>query len=290
MTAYGLWVALGAAAALVMAAALWKKEEEALPLANAALGAILGGFVGARLLYVLFRLGFYLEFGLWHALMVREGGFLLYGALLGAGIGIWLAGPDRRTWCHTMDLLAAPAMVMIAICRLAERTCSEGLGNWVEQGLLAQFPFAVQNEFGEMQLAVFRMEALCAVLIAFIVLRHPVKGRAALSLALYAACQVILESLRMDSSLKIGFVRVSQVLSGICLLLLSLRQGRTPQERLKRGTGVLILCGGVGGLEWALEKTWIGNGLIYLCMCVLCIGLFLLAAGTKRVNNRVKSV
>ena len=187
-----------------------------------ALWAIIPAFVLARLSYCLARFSFYfLEMGPMSVLRTWEGGFMLYGAALGALLGAGLLARRRRAdAAATLDEIACPGLLAVAICRLGEWTTGEGVGTWIENPLLMRLPFAVCNEYGEWQLAVFLWEALAAVvLLAFMLRVKGERGERALSaLLLYACCQVVLESLRMDSCLKVGFVRVSQVISAVVIL------------------------------------------------------------------------
>ncbi|MGN0773536.1 MAG: prolipoprotein diacylglyceryl transferase family protein [Candidatus Ventricola sp.] len=246
-----------------------------------ALGCIPAAFAGARLSYCLVRFSFYfLEMGPLSVLRTWEGGFLLYGAVLGALLAAALLA--RRCGAGaaaTLDELAVPGLLAVAVCRLGEGLTGEGVGAWVESAALMRFPFAVQNEFGEWQLAVFALEAAAALLMAFAVLR--VKAgtgeRIATALLLYACCQVVLENMRMDSCLRIGFVRVSQVISAVAILGVTvLRAYRAGGRALAiRRTVLLGVCAAlVGGIEWALDKTPVSNVLLYGVMIAACAVMY----------------
>ena len=213
-----------------------------------------------------------------------EGGFMLYGAVLGALLAAGLLA--RRCGAGvtaTLDELAVPGLLAVAVCRLGEGLTGEGVGAWVESAALMRFPFAVQNEFGEWQLAVFVLEAAAALLIALAVLRVQAgQGeRITTALLLYACCQVVLESLRMDSCLKIGFVRVSQVISAVVILgvtvLRAQRAGGRPLV-IRRAAGLGVCAALVGGVEWALDKTPVSNVLLYGVMIAACAAMYACAA------------
>lgn len=234
-------------------------------------------FAGARLAYCLARFSFYfLEMGPLYVLRTREGGFMLYGAVAGVLLGGLLLSRRRgASVAQTLDALAAPGMLAIAVCRLGEWTAGEGVGAWVESEWLMRFPLAVCNEYGEWQLAVFLMEAVAAaaILLYCLRIRQGSDIRAETALLLYACCQVVLESLRMDSCLKIGFVRVSQVISALVILavtaLRAYRAGGT-KRALLRAVPVAVCSALAGGIEWALDKTPVSNVLLYAAMIVLC--------------------
>ena len=107
------------------------------------------------------------------------------------------------------------------------------------------------------------------------VLRIPQgKGERALTaLLLYACCQIVLESLRMDGCIKVGFVRVSQVVSAVAVLFVTgIRAHRAGGMRLlgKRSAVVAVCTAVVGIIEWALDKTPVNNVLLYVLMIVCC--------------------
>ena len=218
VTPYGACVALAALAGAVLLDVAGKRYARVLPGGprTAAL-FMLCGFVGARLLYCLLRLPYYMEVGFVHMLMTREGGFLLYGALSGVAAAAWLlTRGDRGSFAEAMDELTLPGLAVIALCRLAEGFAGEGLGDWVEEGFFCRLPFAAPNVYGEYQWALFIPEALAAVCI-FAACRNEPTGegrRAQRALTLYAACQIVLESLRMDGVLKIDHRRQFPKYSG----------------------------------------------------------------------------
>ena len=300
VTPYGAVVTLAALAGIVLMDLAGKRYSRVLP-GGACTDAVFlfSGFAGARLLYCLFRLSYYKEIGFLHVLMTREGGFLLYGALLGIAAAAWFmtrrerlriqaeGGEDgpaaalRRVqgggFAEAMDELTLPGLCVIALCRLAEGFAGEGLGDWVEEGFFCRLPFAAPNAYGEYQWALFIPEAVAALCILFACRNVPAgKGtRAKHALLLYAACQIVFESLRMDSVLKIGFVRVSQVLSAVMILLILLSNMKEKGNGLRWAPVLLFGClvAAVGGIEWALDKTALPNGVLYALMAAACAGM-----------------
>lgn len=289
VTAYGLSVSFAALCAVMLLCALRRREARRIggtgtiwimgvvdPL-KLAVCCIPAALVGARLLYCLVRFSFFfLELGPLSVLNTRMGGFLLYGAVFGAMIAAaCLAKAEHVSIVNTLDDLAAPGMLAILICRLAEGTTTEGVGAWLENEALWRFPIAVQNEYGEWQLAVFMIEAaIAAVILVLLLVRRYEKGERILTaLLLYACCQAVCESLRMDSCLRIGFVRISQVISAVVILAVTLiralRYGSW-KTALQRALIVLACVAIVGGLEWALDKTEVDNRILYLAMSAAC--------------------
>lgn len=243
------------------------------------------GLIGGRLLYCLFRPGYYgFDAGLSAVLCTWEGGFLLWGAAGGVlGAAAALARRKKTRLLPLLDDLAAPGLLVVALCRLAEGLAGEGLGAWMENPAFARFPIAVQNAYGEWQLAVFLFEALAALAMMIAVLR--IKGEAGrrieAALMIYACAQVFFESLRMDGCLRIGFVRVSQVLSAVVILTLTCASAR-------RRVGTAAACMAlIGVIEWALDKTQVSSlllygGMILLCACMAAGGL---GAGTRNAEE-----
>ena len=291
-TPYGVCLALAALAAYALLTGLRRREARAL----CPDGAASIGFIGradalelmlcaapaallcARLSYCLIRFSFYfMEMGPVSVLRYWEGGGLLWGAAAGAlGAAALLARRRGASVAMTLDELAAPGLLAIAIARLGEWPTGEGVGAWIENEALMRLPFAVMNAYEEWQLAVFLFEAAAALLLLIPVLKKRAGSgeRILTALLLFASCQVMLESLRMDSCLKIGFVRVAQVASAVVILAVTaIRAARRGKKALVRRCALVLLGTAlVGGMEWALEKTPVDNVLIYALMFTVCAG------------------
>ena len=287
LTGYGIAVAAAALIGMAAFESELKRERVASTALPFAFFVTLSAFLAARALYCAIRLPYYLfDAGPAHMLRTREGGFLLYGAMLGAAV--CTACCARRmgfSFAERMDRLAVPGMLSVAVCRLGEGFAKEGLGNWVENEALWHLPFAIQNSYGEYQWALFLEEAITALAIsALLLMKKPGKAgeRALSTLLLYACCQIVLESLRVDSVLKIGFVRVSQVLSAAAILLVLVVRRRC--DRKAMGVRILLfalLLGCIGGIEWALDKTGIPAAALYAGMIACCALLGRLAGRPK---------
>lgn len=242
-----------------------------------ALWCIPAALLLARLGYCLSRFSFFfVEMGPVSVLRLHEGGFMLYGAAAGALLAASaLARKKGTSIAAALDEIAAPGLLAVAICRLFEWTTTEGVGAWVEYDWQMRFPISVMNEYGEWQLAVFLMEAAAAVVILMIALREK-QGRGErimTALLLYAACQVVFESLRMDGCLKLGFVRISQVISAVVILAVTVIRAQRCGGRkaaFARGAIVLACVAVVGVIEWALDKTPVSNVLLYAAMTAAC--------------------
>ena len=298
--AYGL--ALTAAAALAWLLLGRTAAAEGLPRGTAArcmLWAVPLSALGARIAYCLFNLSWFLQEGVGFFFQWQRGGFVFYGALLGGLLALYAVSRlNSLSFGRLADAAAAPAALVIACGRLAEGLVGVGYGRnildwfdpyqeqsmiaWEDPSPLFRFPFGAPDHYGDWNFAIFVPEALAAAVILVILLRvRPVKpgGRALLLVLLYAACQAILESMRQDSVQRWGFVRVSQLLSGVAVAAVLFICCR----RLHRGfpaawAGILLCMGVVMAMEFALEQkigflVWMRMDVCYLVMLLACLGM-----------------
>ena len=129
---------------------------------------------------------------------------------------------------------------------------------------------------------------MCTGLLAIALTRLTVKrsgGRAVMMVLLYAATQILCESLRQDSVLRWGFVRVNQVvgavvIAGVLVLCFCLTRNRS-WRKLAGSFGLMLMgMGVVMAMEFALEKKisaieFVPMDVCYLVMagaCALMIG------------------
>ena len=277
---YGLAVAGAAVVALLLAAWNFRKAKLDMNLLSwfAPLAIVLG-VLGARVGFCLAAWDYVAQDGLTFMLEFTRGGFMLYGALAGCVAALVIACRICKTCpACAADALAAPGMVMIALCRLAEGLVEQGYGwpiadwfmedtsmslfTWADPSILYRFPFGVADYYGGYKWAVFVFEALVALGIAIALTRLTVKrsgGRAVMMVLLYAATQILCESLRQDSVLRWGFVRVNQIvgavlIAGVLVLCFCLTKNR--DWRKFAGSFALLLLGAglVMAMEFALEK------------------------------------
>lgn len=284
---YGFGVALAALAGFLVLRQAGRGEKPGAT--TLALYVIPCALVGARLLFCVVQYEYlFLEVGPLFVLQTWNGGFLLWGALLGgAGGALLTARRANANALSVLDRLACPALAAIVLCRLAEFFTTEGRGLWLEEGsFFCRFPFAAQNEYGEWQLAVFLWEAAAAFLILLRCRRHEGKpgDRALVMLICYSACQIVFESLRMDSTPRFGFVRASQLFAGIalalCAVLRACREGNAKSAAL-HGLGVFLYIGTVVGVEFAIDKTQIPLPVCYGIMIAATLLLLWRVLGRK---------
>lgn len=158
--------------------------------------------------------------GYWFAFW--QNGQMMYGGILGAVIALALAGGKDRF--RLMDAYAPSAALMIAFARIAEGFSGQGYGEyWYgESDFFCRFPFMAYDPYYESWAwSLFMAGAVIAlVLFAVLLKRKPAFAgdRMLTLLGLYAAAQVVLESLRRDEYLRWGFIRSEELLSGAVIL------------------------------------------------------------------------
>ncbi len=307
---YGIAVALAAAMGLVMMHCTGKKAG--LKQGTAGVFAVLAvplGTVFAHMLYSLIRFDWLMEKGFSHLFRLTDGGYVLYGTVLGCFLAALLAAKlCNEPLGRLLDAAAAPAALTIALCRLAEGLVGQGYGRYLadwfdgESGMslfaledtsfLEHFPFAVQDMYEEWCWAVFVLEALFALVILVVLLKTKTRrsgSKASLLMLLYAAAQALCEGLREDAVLRWGFVRVNQILSALvvagvlvwCWLRIPQKQ-RSPKQIIGAWCGTLCGMLLVIAMEFAVEKKivfleWLPMDVCYLItalagvLMVMCI-------------------
>ena len=304
---WGLVIAAAAAVSLLLMWLIGKKRG-----LKAGTAAVFG-VIAIPLCVLLGRAGFYL---LMLSRMkvtgvqffdLRHGGMMLYSAAAGGVLAAFLTAKITKTsFGKIADCAAAPAALMIAAGRFAEYLTGAGYGYpvydwfdientygrsfiaWEEPEILCRFPFAVQDPFyGGWMFAINLLEGIAAIVFLVVLLRmKPRKdgGAAVLLLMMYAACQVVLESMREDEVLMINYMKVSQLLSALALLgtlMICLKKAAAPAKEWIVGIITLLVLAGVAtAMEFALEQKigfldWMRGDLCYLVMTLCCAGMFI---------------
>lgn len=287
---YGVWIIAGLAACMLALA--WQTNfQKALPvLGTVVLSAILG-FAAAKAVYVLVQLEDTVIYdGLAAFFYLDADSFCFFGGAAGAFGGILLSArlfrQPKMEWLN----LAAPCVpLMIAFLRAGEKHLGTiGVGAFVPEGsLLARFPFAVTNSYGEHLYAIFYLEMLLALVLAIGLLLCR-KGkwfsiRAQLCAFYLALPQIWCESLRARC-IKWGFVRVEQLLCALLVLGMlayacSRMKGIASAGRRWWPVAVAVLMIVVIGLlEYALDKTNIPVTACYTMM-IAALGVIGLLEG-----------
>lgn len=250
-TLFGLtlhWYGLLIAAAVLLAVFLCTVREKRFGLQdgtglNLALVCVPAGIVFARAYYVAFNWKLYAANPV-EALYIWQGGLAVYGGIIGGAVGAAVYAAVKRIRFLDLADLVAPALALgQCIGRWGNFLNQEAYGAAVRIPALQFFPVAVQIEGSGWHCATFFYESLwCALIVCALLTaerRHALRrsGDGFFWYAfLYAAERMIVEGLRTDS-LYFGPVRISQLLSLIVLLALSVllvfrRRGAEPWLRI----------------------------------------------------------
>ena len=319
---WGALIAAAALAALLLTAAAGKKrglKAGTAPLFGAL--AVPLCLLAGRAGYYLFNLNRFTVLGI-PFFDLRSGGLMLYGAVAGGLAAAFLAARITGTpFARITDCAAAPAALMIAAGRFGEYLTGAGFGYsvydwfdientygrsfiaWEEPEILCRFPFAVQDAFyGNWMFAINLLEGIAAVVFLVILLRmKPRKegGAAVLLMAMYAACQIVFESMREDETVMINFMKVSQLISALVLLgalILCLRRAKADAGTSAARIALLLLLAGIAtAMEFALEQkigflTWMRGDLCYLVMTLCCAGMLATVHGVwKKAYDIVRA-
>ena len=219
VTPYSLMLLLGALAG----AALSLRKKQIRPLLPA---AILGALILGHVVWVLFC-PFDLEAPEGKGYMLLrpwQGGYTLYGALLGGALGALIAGKlSGVKWLDALDALAPGACAVIFFGRLGEYFTGEGIGRETGVEWTHFFPLSVctyhddfDPMFDEWRYVIWFWEALAALVLLFVLLRHERKAapghQTAIFLTVLGTTQILLEQMRRDNYLRlIVFVRFNQL-------------------------------------------------------------------------------
>lgn len=298
LTAFGLCVVLGAMLGVAAAVLLGRKNPGVNASLSLSLATMLGALLGGRIVYCLTNLSFILVDlgGAGFIPQLWQGGYTLYGAVLGGGAGAWLyAKAARQKPARMLDLAAAGGAIALAFERMGEKFTSQGLGEYLWEETWCRFPFAVQSVYGDWQIPVFFYEALAALVIFIVLCCMVNKSRAGRTaetfIILLGVTQIILESLREDEFIRFGFVRFSQLAAAITMAFVifpriyrMVKQGGwTPWQVIRL---VLFLLGIVTIIliEFALDKSTIDNVILYFVMA----GTLIVMAVTMLVDGKAK--
>ncbi len=287
---YGASLALGIAACLLPLLLSLRRAGEQKRLLSMVLWMLPLGFMGGRLLYCLCLIrGILLEGDIGFVLRFADGGYMLYGVMGGAALGLWLyAKLTKASFAKLANAVAPAAALLIAIARAAECMTACGIGWAVENEALHFFPVAVVNEWEEWKYAVFAWEAAIALAIFVYLIVRQRKGRpvAMPMLITYATSQLLMESLRKDDVVSFGFVKVSMLISAILLVVLVILWLARGVKGATLGLGLLLLgLGAIITLEFALDKTVVPNEILYAIMLVV---VALLCTLMLRLNSHAE--
>ena len=184
------------------------------------------------------------------------------GSCLGYTGGIALAlRLHRANLKKGLEAFALPGCLILFFARLSQGQLGLiGYGDYLEGQFLNFYPFAVKDEWGDPYLAVYRLEALAA-LITGVVLSFPRAKKSGLALfpkTVYLLCavQLVLELLKTTwLPLVISFIRLDQVLCAF-FMLFALLTG--PRAGRGKTLTVFFLCIAVNGFtQYVMDKPYL---------------------------------
>ena len=247
------------------------------------------GLVFAHVFYVVTAWAWYESIGFGHALRLWEGGYAIWGAVLGCAAAVLLTSTiTKERFSVLADVCAAPLALVIALCCFASYPFTgERLGRLIEFDTpFARFPFAVRDEAGDWYWAVFILEGCVALIIMLVLLfsRRTGGDKARLFLILYSAAQILCESLHKDDGkmLWYEFIRVPELMSAVVLAGLTaagiLRRTKASSPARLSGRRIaellILLLHGLAlaiGMEFAKDKLpELPNWVCYMMMADGC--------------------
>ena len=285
VTPYSLTVLAGALAGVLLTLRKNKSAGPVLPFVLA--GALLLG----HMWWVLFCPPAYTaESGvLSRMLRIWEGGYTLYGALVGGALGAIIGcRACRLSVLDTLDALAPGACAALIFCRLGEYFTLQGFGSPVDEESLhflpVSFCVADYGYFQEWYFAVWAWEAIAALVILIALLirakKAPRGHQTILFVTALGTSQILLEQMRRDDFVRLNpFVRLSQIVALISLVavLAALFIRRRPaRKKVLASIFVLVLASlAVVAAEFVFDKPQY-RVLLYCAFGLAAAGLVLL--------------
>lgn len=277
-TVYGLVLALGTVAALAALFIVHRPQHELrTALLWTSVLAVPMGLIGARLVYCLVNLSFYVQDIAAPEAMLKvwEGGLSLSGGLVFAVLaGVIGAKIAKAPVGRVLNALTPALFVLILTGCGAACTVHMGYGPEMAQSLLT----VSINGTPRLNTACLVMAVLTVAFgIALLCLRRtswPAGQRFALYAFLYGTVMILLESLRKDGHMVWGFVHAEMLFDLFFALAALLYLAKTRKHILLALFSTLLLAGAVIALEFALDRSAIGDGWLYLLYAAV-IGTYL---------------
>lgn len=277
-TWFGLVLALGTVAALAALFIVHRPQHELrTALLWTSVLAVPMGLIGARLVYCLVNLSFYVQDIAAPEAMLKvwEGGLSLSGGLAFAVLaGVIGAKIARAPVGRVLNALTPALFLLILAGCGAACTVRMGYGPEMAQSFLT----VSINGTPRLPTAGLVMAALTVAFgIALLCLRRttwPAAQRFALYAFLYGTLMILLESLRKDGHMVWGFVHAEMVFDLCFALPALLYLAKTRKRILLALLSTLLLAGAVIALEFALDRSAIGDGWLYL-LYAAAIGAYL---------------
>ena len=265
-SAFGFILALGTAGAVTVLILLNRKSIHHAAIAWTIALAVPLGLIGARLVYCLVNIAFYMkDIAAPEAMLkVWEGGLSLSGALVCIALAGVLGAKIGKTPIGQVLHALVPGMYVLMIAvSVAAGLVDMGYGPEVAESF-----FTVDIQGTPRLDTPFLVIVLLGVMVIVSTLRLqktdlPAATHFALYAFLYGTVMILLESLRKDGHMVWGFVHAEMVFDLVFALLGLLLLSRTKKCILLSLLLTAIMAGAVVALEFALDRSAIGDGLLY---------------------------
>ncbi len=244
---YSITMFLGVLCAIIVAyIEIKRKKIDKTKFENMAFLAILCGFLGARIYYVLFNLDYYLQNPI-EIVEVWNGGLAIHGGIIGAIIAMYVYCKKNKLQLIEMLDICAPALIIGQIIgRWGNFFNSEAHGGIVTKEFLESLHlpnFIINGMYigGNYYHPTFLYESLLNLIcfIVLMILRKNKKIRlgviTGIYLMWYSVIRFFIESLRTDS-LMLESLKMAQVISivlfivGLVLIILSRKKEKYNKE------------------------------------------------------------
>lgn len=221
---YAVFIMSGAYIAYLVSAKSLKKAGYAMEdVENIFFGALVAGFAGARLWYVLFyNFTEYLKDPI-QIFMIRDGGLAIHGGLFaGIGFGYWYARKKNLNFWHMADMIVPNILIAQAIGRWGNFMNQEAFGGIVSESFYKYYPAFIKNIMfidGEYRMPTFLYESVANIigwlLIYGVIRKLKTRKRGDLVysyLMWYGVTRFFIEGLRTDYLLFFNF-KIAQLIS-----------------------------------------------------------------------------
>ena len=276
-SAFGFILALGAAVAVTVLILLNRNSIHHAAIAWTIALAVPLGLIGARLVYCLVNIAFYMKDIAAPEAMLKawEGGLSLSGALVCITLaGVLGAKIGKAPVAQVLHALVPGMFTLVIAAAFAAKHVSMGYGPETAESF-----FSVDIHGTPRLDTAFLQVVLLGLAILITTLRlqkspMPAGARFALYAFLYGTVMILLESLRKDGHMVWGFVHAEMVLDLVFALLGLVCLARTKQRILLSLLLTALMAGAVVALEFALDRSAIGDGLLY-AVYIAVLGAYL---------------
>ena len=221
---YAICIVLGISVALILSKLSKEKYEiEYEKLIEIMLGAIIFGYIGARLYYVIFNLNKYINNPI-KIFNIRDGGLAIYGGIIFGGLFIFIKCiKSKVNFLDFCDYIIPFVAIAQSIGIWGNFFNKEAYG-YETNHIFRMGIFNVSGKYLEVH-PTFLYESICTFFI-FLFLRKLQKNRKFKGqilyfyMLLYSFIRIFIENLRIDS-LMVGIFKISQILSVVFFVFFS---------------------------------------------------------------------